>query len=154
MRAATGGRGGRREGFARAPWKAQVSSTSRCWKKPGRSQTLTAMLTPSLIETICVDEIEKVAQHIESAHGDHTLDEVKQPLSALNPGEANTTAMRIGSNGGSSKESRLLAKLRTLPEDVEAVVQNEVRVAISSPNPHSTNTSHRRHPISGPSSPS
>ncbi|KAI4188224.1 MAG: hypothetical protein LQ348_003962, partial [Seirophora lacunosa] len=79
-------------------------------------------------KAICVDEIEKVAQHLESAHGDHTLDEAEQPPSALNLSHIGTTdaaAMPLGSNGGTSQESRLLVQLRTLPEDVEAAAQDE-----------------------------
>ncbi|KAL8764129.1 MAG: hypothetical protein Q9184_000271 [Pyrenodesmia sp. 2 TL-2023] len=80
-------------------------------------------------KAICVNEIEKVAQHLDSAHGDYSLDEAEQPLSALNPSipsEAHPAATRTNSSGRSGEESRLLAQLRTLPEDVDAAVQDEM----------------------------
>lgn len=132
----------------------------RCWRWLAESRKiskLTSTLILSLIEAICVDEIEKVAQHLESAHGDHTLDEAEQPPSALNLSHIGTTdaaAMPLGSNGGTSQESRLLVQLRTLPEDVEAAAQDEVHITASSPSKRNTNQSYRRRHISGPCSPS
>ncbi len=85
----------------------------------------------SLIEAICVDEIEKVAGHLETARGSDEAEHHPSARRTSDPKSADALATSVDSHRGSSEESRLLAQLRTLPEDVEAAVQDEVRLVVS-----------------------
>ncbi|KAL8900609.1 MAG: hypothetical protein Q9207_005614, partial [Kuettlingeria erythrocarpa] len=80
----------------------------------------------SLLEAICVNEIEKVVQHLETARGSDEAEHHPSARHTSHPNSADALAiMPVDSRGGSSEENRLLAQLRTLPEDVEAAVQDE-----------------------------
>ncbi len=77
------------------------------------------------IGTICVDEIEKVTQHLDRTRPSDE-GESRSALNELRISNVNANAMFV--DAGSSEEGRLLAQLTTLPEDVEAAVQDEVGV--------------------------
>lgn len=78
------------------------------------------------IETICVDEIEKVAHHIDCTcpSGEGESRSVPDGLCISN---ATTSANAMSMDTDINQEGRLLSQLSTLPEDVEATLQDEVR---------------------------
>lgn len=161
-RAALGGRGGRREGFSRVPWKARVSRhIPIILSHQSRRRTEACLsVTPAYgrsIEIVCVEEIERVTRLLERTH---TLGEGESLLAlhGLRIGHANPTAP--STDADNNHESRLLAQLTTLPEDVEGALQDKVSIvpfSFSLPHDLSSelplNAFSFRHRTSGPSSP-
>lgn len=122
--------------------------------KPGRQWIDHDADFLSFIEAICVNEIEKVAQHLETASGSDEAEHHPSAPQSSHTNSADAVAMPVDSHGGSSGESRLLAQLRTLPEDVEAAVQDEVCLIVFYRLHTPLTKMCYRHPISGPSLPS
>ena len=82
------------------------------------SNTWRLLLLTIFAESVCAEEIEHIAQHLDNADQPNEAD----LLSALNDNSMN--AMAIDGDGG--EETKCLSQLTSLPEDVEAAVQDEV----------------------------
>lgn len=77
------------------------------------------------IGTICVDEIEKVAQHLDRTQSSDGS-ESRSVVNALCINNANSNAMAVDADSSSTEGGLLAQWTNTLPDDVEAAVQDDV----------------------------